>query len=163
MPVACDRRDQDLLFLTHGLLGARRRILTRAHLRGCAACRDRLRFFDAASDDLRFAFEGPPKRTPQPVPRRGKLLVVALAILLLAAVVGAYVYLLREEPIVYPQCDALASLQRAGDTYAASPEDEADGSTLRSEAWADARAPISALIRLAKSYVEIKREPPHEA
>ena len=50
--MTCLSRDQDLLLLAHGELSLPRRIVTQAHLRRCASCRERYRQLAGASHAL---------------------------------------------------------------------------------------------------------------
>ena len=93
MQVACDKHDKDLLFLAHGLVGSVRGFLLRLHLRRCGECQSRMKEFQATSDTLRVAFEGPVQKANPFVPLlRRRLLLVALAGLLMAGAFGAYYY-----------------------------------------------------------------------
>lgn len=131
MRVACDRRDQDLLFLSHGLLGGLRQMFTRSHLRKCDACRNRVATFGAAERALRLAFDAPARPIAPPVRVGRRLMLAALAILLLLAAVGATDYFLGggEAGASYPQRDLPVRLQRAetckpppGDVYGVAPK-----------------------------------------
>ncbi len=57
--MVCDKRDQDILLLTHGELSPLRRAFTRAHLRRCSRCRQRKWQFDRTSMALSQAICSP--------------------------------------------------------------------------------------------------------
>src|SRR5689334_3332184 len=90
MRVVCDRRDQDLLFLSHGVVRGVRGFLTSLHVRRCSSCQQRVNDFNESSRQLRLAFGGSPVMlaTPQRLSRLG--LAAVLALLLAALGVGAY-------------------------------------------------------------------------
>ena len=82
MQVICDRRDQDLLFLSHGLVTGLKKLLLKLHLKRCSSCQSRLAEFNIASQALRVAVGGRVRNVavaPQTTqPRLAWVLVVLL-------------------------------------------------------------------------------------
>lgn len=65
--MTCDERDQELLLLAHGALSLPRRLVVRAHLRQCAACRERYERMAQVSSALSAALAPPAQRPWAPV------------------------------------------------------------------------------------------------
>jgi anti-sigma factor RsiW len=94
--MTCAGRDQDLLLLTHGELGAARRTFLEAHLRRCPRCREQRERFSILSRAAAGAIRGSdlPAWTPSPRDRRAPASPVlrwsvAAALILVLALVTA--------------------------------------------------------------------------
>jgi hypothetical protein len=95
MRVVCDRRDQDLLFLSQGMLSGARRLWTGLHVKRCSACQERMRDFSEASRHLRLAFGASPVVVS--LPRRVSRLALAAGLAVLLAAAGTAAYLIIDD------------------------------------------------------------------
>ena len=102
--MSCERRDQDLLLLTHGELSGLRRPLLEAHLRRCPRCQEQRDRYAAASAAVAGALRGDAlpawrSRADQPavtLPDSLRWAIVAAVVLLLGTATAAAVVWLPE-------------------------------------------------------------------
>ena len=125
MKAYCEKRDQDLLFYTQGMLSEVKELLTKWHLRRCEGCAARTRDFAEASRSVCVALGG----KPMPLaPRRSSRLAVVLALLLLLAAMGYGAYSLFM-PVDTGSCapllsDQLGAKRKAGRYVIPQPQTE---------------------------------------
>ena len=88
----CERRDQDLFFLSQGLVTGLKSLLLKLHLKRCASCQSRMTHFGATSRALRLAVGGRiTAGRPSAIPRvRPQLIWALLLMMLLGMSYGAY-------------------------------------------------------------------------
>lgn len=90
MNVTCEKRDQDLFFLSQNLLSTLGAVWLGLHVQRCSSCRARVEQFSSAAVALRRALGAPEQVRRTALPLRKAMLITAVFILLAAMGFAAY-------------------------------------------------------------------------
>jgi hypothetical protein len=105
MRVICDRRDQELLFMSHGMVSGFKKLWLSQHIKRCPSCKARAKEFGIISSHLRVALDAP-RRTYVAGPRlvRPALAVVLLIVMLAGMSFAAYSFMSNQpDPPLHQQ------------------------------------------------------------